>query len=311
VITASSGRISVCIVCRNEADRLGACLESVQWADEVVVMDLSSDDTSREVAANYGAHVVVHSPVPIVEVVRNLVAEHATGEWILALDPDERVTPGLARQLRIASRRSDIDVVAIPVMNFDFGHPARAVLHRYDPKPRMYRKGSISWPTTPNDLPDLVDVRVHRVPATDDLVLVHDRNRTIPEALERVLRYAPAEAEARLAAGEVFTARRMVGKVTQKAYKQFVHARSLEEGMPGMIRAFILASFDFYVWACFWQLSGAKRTPEDDLYLRRLALPLRLLQVSMAVRHRLGVARARLVTRWSRSYAAARRRTTS
>jgi glycosyltransferase involved in cell wall biosynthesis len=280
-MTAESPRISVCIVCRNEADKLPECLESVQWADEVIVMDLESTDGSGAVASGYGARVVVHPHVPIVELVRNVVAAEATGDWILALDPDERVSPGLAEQLRGVSRRTDVDVVTIPVMNFDFGHPASTGMHRYDPKPRMYRKGSILWPTEPNELPQLDAARVHHVPRADEFVLVHDRNRSIAEALERVLRYAPAEAEALLASGETFTARKMVRRATSKAYKQFVQARSLEEGVPGLVRAFILASFHFYVWACFWQLSGGKRTPEDDRYLRRLAMPLRLLEAAL------------------------------
>jgi (heptosyl)LPS beta-1,4-glucosyltransferase len=280
----SSSRISVCIVCRNEADKLPACLESVRWADEVLVLDLSSEDDSAAVAASHGARVLSHAPVPIVELVRNEIADEAAGEWILALDPDERVTPGLAEQLRAASGRPEIDVVTIPVMNFDFGHPATTGVHRYDPKPRMYRKSRIRWPTQPNELPQLDPQRVHAVPARDDLVLVHDRNRTIVEALERVLRYAPAEAEALLASGETFTARKMVRRATSKAYKQFVVARSLEEGVPGLVRAFVLASFHFYVWACFWQLSGGRRSEEDDRYLRRLALPLRLLAAANGFR---------------------------
>jgi len=269
----------VCIVCRNEADKLPACLESAAWADEVIVMDLSSEDGSAGVAMRHGARVIFHPAVPIVELVRNKVAAEATGEWILALDPDERVSPGLADQLRAASRRSDIDAVAIPVMNFDFGYPAKTSIHRYDPKPRLYRKDRVRWPELPNELPEISRERLYRVPARDEFVLVHERNRTVAEALERVIRYAPAEAEALLVAGETFTARKMVRRTAGKLYKQFVEARALEEGMPGVLRAFMLASFHFYVWACFWQLTGSRRTAKDDRYLRRLGLLLRTLEV--------------------------------
>lgn len=279
----SDPRISVCIVCRNEADKLVDCLESAKWADEVLVMDLESDDDSAAVAARHGARVVPHARVPIVELVRNTIADEASGEWILALDPDERVTPGLAAELRAASTRDDIDVVTIPVMNHDFGYPAATSMHRYDPKPRMYRRGVVRWPTEPNELPVFDPARVHAVPSRDDVVLVHERNRTIVEALERVLRYAPAEAEALLASGETFTARKMLHRAGSKAYKQFVVARSLEEGVPGLMRAFVLASFHFYVWACFWQLSGAENTERDRRYLRRLARPLRLLPPLVAL----------------------------
>ena len=86
-----------------------------------------------------GARVVTHPPVPIVEAVRNVVADAATGDWIVALDPDERVSPGLASALRRLSTRSDIDAGILPRMNFDFGYPASSPLQRYEPQLRMYR----------------------------------------------------------------------------------------------------------------------------------------------------------------------------
>jgi len=280
-VTETPPRIAVCVVCRNEADKLPACLESARWADEVIVMDLSSEDGSAEVASSYGAHVLRHAPVAIVELVRNEAADAASAEWILALDPDERIGHALPALLREVSRRSDVDAVMIPVMNFDFGHPARTEVHRHDPKPRMYRKDRVRWPTLPNRLPPIPQDRVYHVPPRDELSLLHDRNRTIAEALERAIRYAPAEAQALLDSGETFTARKMVWEVMGKFYRQFVHARSLDEGVPGLVRGFVLASFHFYVWACFWQLSGAQRTHRDDRYLRRFAIPLRLLEAAM------------------------------
>ena len=99
--------ISACIVCRNEADRLGPCLDSVRWADEIVLLDLGSEDGSADLARAAGARVVSHAPVPIVETVRNVVAEAASGDWVLAVDPDERVSPGLASELRRLAARPD------------------------------------------------------------------------------------------------------------------------------------------------------------------------------------------------------------
>ena len=89
-------RISACIVCRNEADRLQPCLDSIAWVDEIVFMDLASTDDSAELARRAGARIVSREPVPVVEMVRNDIAAAATGEWILVLDPDERVSPALA-----------------------------------------------------------------------------------------------------------------------------------------------------------------------------------------------------------------------
>jgi hypothetical protein len=80
-------------------------------------------------------------------------------------------------------------------------------------------------------------------------------------------------------AGEVFTARRMAGTLAEKLYRHFVVSRALRDGVPGLMRAGLMVAFHFYVWAAFWQLSGAARSAPDDALLRRadrLLAPLRL-----------------------------------
>ena len=212
----SEHRISVCIVCRNEADRLAPCLASVAWADEVIVMDLESEDDSADVAARHGARVIERSPLPIVEPLREELAAAASGEWVLAMDPDERVSTGLAAALREASVRDDVDAVEIPFTHFDFGYPPTHRLHRFEPRPRMYRRGVVEWPSEPNKHPVIAAGRTLRLPDSDDLVMIHDRNRSVVEALDRVIRYAPAEAQAMIDRGEVFTARRMFATLEER-----------------------------------------------------------------------------------------------
>jgi len=267
---AGAPAISVCIVCRNEADRLEPCLESVSWADEIIVMDLSSADDSAAIARKHGAQVLSHAPVPIVELVRNKVSAEARGDWILVLDPDERIAPGVGAELRRLAQRDDIDAVVIPRMNFDLGYAPSNALHRYEPQLRMYRKSVVTWPVVPNALPRVSDDRINRLPARDDLVIIHNRSRNIPEALERVLRYAPAQAQSMIDQGQVFTARTMLLTLWKKFYTQFFTGQALRDGVPGMLRASMLIAFHFYVWAAFWQLSGAHRTGADDRLLRRL-----------------------------------------
>jgi glycosyltransferase involved in cell wall biosynthesis len=280
--------ISACIVCRNEADRIGPCLESVAWVDEVLVMDLSSTDGSADLARSRGARVITRTPHPIVEPLRNEIAAVARGDWILALDPDERVSPGLATALRELVDRPDLDAVVIPRMNYDLGYPPSAPGQRYEPQLRLYRRAAVQWPTMPNTLPVVPRERKHVLPSRDDLVLVHDRSRNIPEVLDRVLRYAPVQAQSMIDQGQVFTARAMLKALWSQVDKEFFAGRAWRDGVPGMLRAGILVAFKFYVWAAFWQLSGARRTPDDDRLLRRLG---RALEVGRGVLRRLGLPR--------------------
>jgi glycosyltransferase involved in cell wall biosynthesis len=246
------------------------CLDSLRWVDEIVVLDLGSEDGSADLARAAGARVLSHEPVPIVEAVRNVVADAATGDWILAVDPDERVATGLAGELRRLAGRPDLDAVVVPRMNFDFGHPASSPLQRYEPQLRMYRRAAVRWPTFPNALPQVSENRLARIAARDELALAHDRNRNVHEAIDRVRRYAPAQAQAMIDAGEVFSARRMLTTLAEKLYRHFVLARALRDGVPGLMRAALLVAFHLYVWAAFWHQSGARRDPEDDRLLRGL-----------------------------------------
>jgi glycosyltransferase involved in cell wall biosynthesis len=272
--------ISVCIVCRNEADKLEPALQSVQWADEILLLDLSSTDGSVELAERYGAKVTTREPVPIVEMVRNEIAAEARNDWILALDPDERVSPGLADQLQQAARNDDVDAIVIPRMNYDFGYPPSSPLQRYEPQLRMYRRSRVLWPTVPNVLPTVDEQRVSRIPAVDEFVLVHDRSRNIPEVLERSIRYAPIQAQSMLDRGETFSARAMFQALRTQVARHFFKGQALRDGVPGLLRASTLVLFHFYVWASLWQLSGGQRTPEDDHLMRRLASALEAVRFS-------------------------------
>lgn len=261
--------ISVCIVCRDEADKIGPCLDSVAWADEVVVLDLESGDGSAALAEAHGARVVSRVPVPIVERVRNEVAALASHDWILVLDPDERIAPGLPAVLRVAAARADAYAVVIPRTNVDFGYPPSSPLQRYEPQLRMYRRSHVSWPTVPNALPEVPEAHVVRVPDRDDLVIVHERSRSIPEVLDRVVRYAPLQAQSMIDRGEAFTARRMIGALGEGVYRHLILGRAWRDGVPGLVRAGVLVAFKFYVWAAFWHLSGVGRTAADDRTVRR------------------------------------------
>jgi glycosyltransferase involved in cell wall biosynthesis len=285
--------ISLCIVCRNEADKLGPCLESVAWSNDVVVMDLTSTDGSGALAESLGARVIRHEPVPIVERVRNEVAEQAAHDWILVLDPDERIAPGLPAMLRDVATREDIHAIVIPRMNYDFGYPPSSPLQRYEPQLRMYRRSQVAWPEIPNALPDVPEAHLARLPDRDDLVIIHERSRTIPEVLDRVVRYAPLQAQSMIDRGEVFTARRMIGALSEGVYRHVVLGRAWRDGVPGLVRAGVLVAFKFYVWAAFWHMSGVGRTEEDDRFVRRLGSALEVPRATLrGASGALGVVRA-------------------
>ncbi|MET0348249.1 MAG: glycosyltransferase family 2 protein, partial [Rhizobacter sp.] len=93
--------LTVVIVAKNEARNIAECVASVSFADEIIVLDSGSTDATAELARAAGARVVTTDwPGYGPQVARGFSL--ATGEWVLSLDADERVTPSLAREVKAA-----------------------------------------------------------------------------------------------------------------------------------------------------------------------------------------------------------------
>ncbi|THD48389.1 glycosyltransferase family 2 protein [Enterobacteriaceae bacterium ML5] len=99
---ADKKRLSVVLIARNEAGLLRECLESVAWADEIVLLDSGSEDETVEVARSFGAQVFRNAQWPGFGKQRQLAQSYATGDYILMIDADERVSPELRQSIENA-----------------------------------------------------------------------------------------------------------------------------------------------------------------------------------------------------------------
>ena len=93
--------ISAAVICKNEERDIEACLESVSWCDEIVVVDSGSSDKTVELAQKHTDR-VLHNDWPGYVAQKNFALEKTTGEWVLCLDADERCTPELRKALESA-----------------------------------------------------------------------------------------------------------------------------------------------------------------------------------------------------------------
>lgn len=101
--------LSVIIIAKNEAANIRACLESVSWADEIVVVDSGSTDDTAGIAREMGASVYVHADWPGFGPQKNRALDYATGDWIFSIDADERVTPELRSEIEQAICETGIE----------------------------------------------------------------------------------------------------------------------------------------------------------------------------------------------------------
>src|SRR2546428_5190267 len=115
--------LSVVVITKNEERNIGVCLESVRWADEIIVVDAESTDRTIAIAREYTEKVFVR-PWPGFGPQKNFGVEQACTDWVLIVDADERVSQELAGEIRrVLAHRSVQDPVAfqVPRRNFYYG----------------------------------------------------------------------------------------------------------------------------------------------------------------------------------------------
>ena len=131
--------LSIVVITYNEAHTIRACLESVAFADEIIVLDSGSHDDTCAIARAYTDHVFVLD-WPGDGPQRNRGIERATGEWVLCLDADERVTPALATEIVSAIQDSPYNGFSIPFLSHYLAKPIHFGDWRNERHTRLFRQ---------------------------------------------------------------------------------------------------------------------------------------------------------------------------
>jgi len=101
--------LSVILITKNEADNIRDCLQSVSWADEIIVVDSGSTDDTASIAREMGAQVYVHPDWPGFGPQKNRALGYAGKDWVFSIDADERVTPELRAELEQSMNEASAD----------------------------------------------------------------------------------------------------------------------------------------------------------------------------------------------------------
>ena len=134
--------LSVVFITLNEEKKLGATLKTVQWADEIIVVDSGSTDATLEIARAHGAK-IFSEPWKGFSAQKNSAIEKATSDWVLSLDADEALEHELADEIRsVLNGPSDINGYYIPRKNILFGRWIKHGGWYPDAKLRLFRRGT-------------------------------------------------------------------------------------------------------------------------------------------------------------------------
>jgi len=185
-------RLSVVINTLNEEKNIRACLDSVRWADEIVIVDMYSDDGTVEICKEYTDRIYFHERTGYVEPAREFAISKASHEFVLVLDADERIPESLARTIQVLIAADDFDYALIPRKNFIFGkwiqHTGWWPAHQI----RLFRKGCVAWSDKIHSQPEARGRRV--VLSAPDDAIIHLNYETVEDFIARLNCYTNVEA---------------------------------------------------------------------------------------------------------------------
>ncbi len=243
-------KVSVTVITRNEAANLAAALESVTWADEIVVVDSGSTDDTASIARRFTSRVIVR-PWPGYVAQKNFAASQASHDWILSLDADERVSMPLADELQeLLAGDPELAGYQVPRVTFHLGRWLRSTDWYPDRQLRLYDRRRARWTGR------LVHESVSADGKTGELrgELLHYAYRDLSHHLQTIDRYTT------LAARQMHEDGRRAGwldvliRPRLAFFRNYVLRGGFRDGMPGLIVSVMNAHYVGLKFAKLWEL---------------------------------------------------------
>ncbi|ELZ8932730.1 glycosyltransferase family 2 protein [Cronobacter dublinensis] len=246
-------RLSVVMIAKNAAALLPDCLASVAFADEVVVLDSGSSDETVAVATAAGAKVVVDTDWQGYGIQRQRAQQHASGDYILMIDTDERVTPELAQAIRQVLANPDPQAVySIARRNLFLGRFMRHSGWYPDRVTRLYARERYRYnDNLVHESLDAPGARVVALPGD----LLHLTCRDFAGFQRKQLSYATAWAQERHQRGKKVSVAGIFGHTLAAFCKTLLLRAGVLDGRQGWLLAVVNAQYTFNKYTELWALN--------------------------------------------------------
>lgn len=263
--------LSIIVIAKNEQEMIKTCLESVKWADEIIVINNGSTDKTADIAIGNGARVVKlesddfsktrnEPKVSSFAALRNRGMEEAKGEWVLYVDSDERVLTPLKTEILelIKSKKS---AYAVSRRNIIFGKEVSYGPYKKDWVIRLFKKSQFEkWVG-----------RVHEYGKFKGELgymknsLLHLTHRDLDHFLLKALEWSKIDAQLRLKSGHPkMTKWRFLRILVTQCFEELIKRKGLFGGTVGIIDS-VLQVFSFYMtYVRLWELQQPK--PVSEVY---------------------------------------------
>lgn len=254
-------KLSVVISAYNEESKIEDCLKSVSFANEIVLIDGNSIDKTVAIAKKYTSKIFSQSNKLMLNINKNFGFAKATGEWILSLDADERITPALQKEIEESlDKKSDVNGYWVSRKNIIFGKWIQHAGWYPDFQLRLFKRGKGKFPE--HHVHEMIDIEGETDYLTEPMI--HYNYETVSQFIQKLDRiYAPNEAEQLLKKGYIFDWTDVIGMPTREFVSRFFARQGYKDGFHGLILSMLMAFYHLVVFAKMWEKEGFKEVNNE------------------------------------------------
>jgi len=257
----SKASLAAVIITKDEEDKIARCLESVKWADELIVVDDLSTDRTVEICQQFGAKVISHKSDGFLNQQCNIGRTKAVSDWILEMDADEIVGEELKQAIqKVLTNNSDYAGYKFKRKNYFLGHFMQYGGYHDGYYTKLFRR----------NLGEYIGRSVH-INATLCLKgkvgiinadIEHYPFQSIAQFVQRQNYYTSVEAkimqEDKGVLDEKLVRYQMIRRPLRLFWKLYLKKKGYKDGRCGLIFAILNAWKHFLLWAKYWELVGNK-----------------------------------------------------
>lgn len=233
--------LSIIIITKNESSHIRQCLESVSWADEIIVLDSGSDDNTVEICREFTDKVSV-TDWPGFGIQKQRALDQASGDWVLSIDADEIVTPELQQEILQAISLSSADAFKIPRMAIFCGHPIKRGGFKYNYILRLFRRTKGHFTDLAVHESIVIEGRTSKL----NNALLHESHVDLDEALTKINQYSSLSAGILLEKGKNATLTKAILKTLWVFFHSYFIQLLCLDGKYGFMYAVTNAEESYY-----------------------------------------------------------------
>lgn len=230
--------VSALILTQNEERKIGRCLSSLAWADELVVIDARSSDRTREICQDpsqpwAGKVRVIERQWTGFKDQRNFSLDQASHDWVFVVDADEECTPELAARIQeLLGQPGGPERSAYKVRRREFfqGRPIFYGMWNPSYQDRFFRKAGVRYVNEIHEYPAF-----RQPPGEIHEPLLHRSDLTVERYLEKMNRYTTIEAQDRFDQGQRTSAFKMIFAFPAHAFKSYFYYQAYKDGIHGLV----------------------------------------------------------------------------